>query len=253
MDRDGQLVSIIVPVYDAGAFIDETIERVCCQTYADWELLLVDDCSKDDSRERIRQWCERDERIRLIAKDKNERAAMARNTGIQQARGRYIAFLDADDLWRSEKLEKELDFIKEKEAAFAFTSYEFGDEKGRGTGKIVHVPKVLTYERALSRTVIFTSTVMFDLDKVSKELIRMPDVASEDTATWWKVMRSGYPAYGLDQVLTVYRRPRKSLSSNKSTAVKRIWDLYRKEEKLSLGYSFWNLVRWAIRATARRI
>ena len=143
--------------------------------------------------------------------------------------------------------------MEKKKAAFSFTGYEFGDEEGQGTGKRVDVPAELVYKKALSRTVIFTSTVMFDLEKIKKDTIKMPVVASEDTATWWKVLRSGYTAYGLDEVLTVYRRPAGSLSANKLVAIKRIWNLYKKVEKLPLACSMWNFVWWAFRATLRRI
>ncbi|MCI6552565.1 MAG: glycosyltransferase [Lachnospiraceae bacterium] len=247
------LVSIIVPVYNAGAYIEETIRMVCRQTWGSWELLLVDDCSRDESRAVIESYCEKDKRIRLIAKENNEGAALARNTGLEHAGGRYIAFLDADDVWLPEKLEKELAFMRRKSAAFVFTAYEFGDENARGTGKVVSVPEQLTYREALSRTVIFTSTVMFDLEKIGKELIRMPDVASEDTATWWKILRNGYTAYGLNQVLAIYRRPARSLSSNKFLAVRRIWNLYRKEEKLLLPECLRYFAGWACRAVLRRI
>ncbi len=250
MDR---LVSIVVPVYNAGAYIEETIAMVCRQTYGSWELLLVDDGSTDGSREKIEAWSRKDGRIRLIAKEENGGAALARNTGIDYAAGRYVAFLDADDIWMEDKLEKELRFMEEKNAAFAFTAYEFGDEQAHGTGKVVNVPETLSYREALSRTVIFTTTVMFDLTKIGKETVKMPNVPSEDTATWWKVLRKGYTAYGLNEVLTIYRRPVRSLSSNKCKAVARIWNLYRKEEKLSVPYSLWNFTGWAWRAVCRRI
>lgn len=248
-----KLVSVIVPVYNAGAYIEETIQMVCAQTYGRWELLLVDDCSQDDSREKIEAFCGKDARIRLIAKSGNEGAALARNTGIRNAKGRYIAFLDADDVWLPEKLAKELEFMEKKQAAFAFTGYEFGDEAAKGTGRIVAVPETLTYKEALSRTVIFTTTVMFDTEKIDRELIQMPDIKSEDTATWWRILRHGYTAYGLNEVLAIYRRPGKSLSSNKLAAMKRIWNLYRREERLPLPYSIYNFVLWALRATLRRI
>lgn len=255
MNQQGNLISIIVPVYNAGIYIEETISMVRAQTCIDWELILVDDCSEDNSSQIIKNYMDlvKDERIRLIKKEKNEGAAMARNTGMEAAKGRYIAFLDADDIWMADKLEKELAFMKKKQAAFVFTAYEFGDENARGTGNIVHVPKVLTYKQALSRTIIFTTTVLLDREKTGSELIRMPKVKSEDTATWWKILKSGIDAYGLDEVLAIYRRPAKSLSSNKLEAVRRIWNLYRKEEKLSLPYSCYNLLFWAVRATLRRI
>lgn len=254
MNQQDNLVSIIVPVFNAGSYIEETIAMVRAQTFKNWELILVDDCSADDSRARIERCIARENGdIRLIAKDVNEGAAKARNTGITAARGRYIAFLDADDIWMPDKLEKELAFMKEKQAAFVFTAYEFGDKDARGTGKIVHVPEVLTYKRALSRTVIFTTTVLLDTAKTGRELIQMPIVKSEDTATWWKILKKGFNAYGLDEVLAIYRRPATSLSSNKVEAIRRIWNLYRREEKLSLPYSCYNLFFWALRATLRRL
>lgn len=279
MKEPDDLISIIVPVYNAGNYIEEAIAMVQAQTYDNWELILVDDCSTDDScvriEECIKHWhasegglpqghCQapkegakdcvtKEEKIRLIKKGVNEGAAMARNTGIQAALGRYIAFLDADDVWIKDKLKKELMFLKEKQAAFVFTAYEFGDEQAKGTGKVVHVPETLTYRQALSRTVIFTTTVLIDTEKTGRELIRMPTVKSEDTATWWKILRGGFTAYGLDEVLAIYRRPAKSLSSNKLEAIRRIWNLYRKEEALSFGYSVYNLFFWALRATIRRL
>lgn len=254
MEQGKELVSIIVPVYNAGAYIRETISMVQAQTYGNWELLLVDDGSVDDSRQRISECMDMgDDRIRLISKPQNEGAARARNTGIEAAKGRYIAFLDADDLWMPDKLEKELAFMREKQAAFVFTAYEFGDEHAKGTGKVVQVPPELTYFKALSRTVIFTTTVLLDTDRTGRELIRMPEVKSEDTAAWWKILRNGFTAYGLNEVLAIYRRPAKSLSSNKLEAIRRIWNLYRKQERLSFLYSIYNLFFWAFRATLRRI
>lgn len=255
METGDRLISVIVPVYNAGKYIEETIHMVEKQTYKEWELILIDDCSTDNSRKLIKDRIaiRKDEKIRLIEKETNEGAAMARNTGMDAARGRYIAFLDADDVWMADKLQKELAFMEEKQAAFVCTAYEFGDEKARGTGKIVHVPKTLTYKKALSRTVIFTTTVLLDTSKTGRELIHMPQVKSEDTALWWKLLRSGYTAYGLDEVLAIYRRPAKSLSSNKLEAIRRIWHLYRKQEGLSVLQSIRYFIFWAFRATARRM
>ena len=167
--------------------------------------------------------------------------------------GPFIAFLDADDIWYPDKLEKELLFMKRHNAAFAFTAYEFGDTNAVPTGKAVHVPGELTYRKALSRTVIFTSTVLFDLEKIDKSLIEMPSIGSEDTATWWKILKAGYTAYGLDELLVIYRRPEGSLSSDKLVAVKRIWNLYRNVADLSIIQSLICMAGWAWRATARRL
>lgn len=156
-------------------------------------------------------------------------------------------------MWRKDKLEKEMAFLAQKQAGFVFTAYEFGDEAAQPTGKVVHVPDRLTYKKALSRTVIFTTTVLFDREKIPQELLQMPDVPSEDTAMWWQILRAGYTAYGLDEVLAVYRRPEKSLSSNKWKAIQRIWNLYRRQEKLSVAASAYYFIFWAFRATVRRI
>ena len=248
-------ISIVVPVYNAAKYIEQTVSMVQKQTYTDWELILVEDCSKDESRKVLQnlETSLQDSRIRMIYKEKNEGAAMARNTGIMAATGEYLAFLDADDIWKETKLEKELAFLKQKDAAFVFTSYEFGDEQGNGTGKFVNVPDTLNYKQALSRTVIFTSTTLFDLKKLGKELVTMPIVPSEDSATWWQILRAGYTAYGFQEVTTVYRRPPKSLSSNKGKAIQRIWYLYRKVERLSLPVSMFCFIGWAVRATLRRL
>lgn len=292
-----ELVSIIVPVYRAAAYIAETIAMVEAQSWQDWELILVDDCSPDNSaeviRNTLRKQAGRDNAARqsyegvqaavftggggrpevltaagvrtemftgaggqpvmLLQKQKNEGAARARNTGLDAAQGRYIAFLDADDVWYPEKLEREMRFMREKEAGFVFTAYEFGDSQARPTGRVVHVPERLTYRQALSRTVIFTTTVLFDRKRIPDRLLRMPAVASEDTATWWQILREGYTAWGLNEVLAVYRRPAKSLSSNKAEAVRRIWNLYRRQEKLSVAASAGYFIMWAYRATKRRI
>ena len=249
------MISVIVPVYNAEKFIRETMDCVIAQTYPCWELLLVEDGSRDNSVEIIETYIRDsgEERIRLICQPENMGAAKARNRGLQEAKGRYIAYLDADDLWLPEKLEHELAYIREKDAAFVFTGYEFADENGKGTGKIVHVPETLNYRQALSNTTIFTTTVMFDTQKISKELLEMPVIKSEDTALWWKVLRNGYTAFGLDENLVKYRRPGKSLSSNKLEAVRRIWNLYRKAEGMGVLDSAWHFCFWAVRAVSRRL
>lgn len=273
-----ELISIIVPVYRAEDYIVQAIEMVQAQTWKDWELLLIEDSSPDNSAGVIRSYLSDcgirtasagkkekglgtveefavpgGQKIILLCKENNEGAARARNTGLSVAEGRYIAFLDADDVWYPDKLQKEMDFMKKREAGFVFTAYEFGDEQAKPTGRVVHVPPQLTYRQALSRTVIFTTTVLLDRMKIPDGVIRMPYVESEDTATWWQILREGYIAYGLDEVLAIYRRPAGSLSSNKLVAIRRIWHLYRVREKLSAPVSAWHFMMWAYRATRRRL
>lgn len=247
-------VSIIVPVYNAVQYIEDTVATVINQTYTNWELLLVDDGSTDGSRQLLTGMLAeyKDERIQLFCRD-NRGAAETRNFGLSKATGRYITYLDADDIWEIHKLEKQLHFMNEKQAAFCFTGYEFADENGEGTGKIVRVPETISYKQALRNTTIFTSTVMFDSEKIEKHLLNMPNIKSEDTALWFQILGRGYLAYGLNENLVRYRRVGGSLSSNKMEAIRRIWNLYRKSEHLSLPFSAYNFFFWALRAVKRRI
>ena len=249
------VVSIVTPVYNVEKFIEETMDSVRAQTFQDWELLLVEDGSKDHTADIISAYLERtqEHRIQLILMEQNGGAARARNRGVKEAKGRYVAYLDADDLWEPEKLEHQLTLMQEKGAAFSFTGYEFADENGKGLGKIVKVPETIDYKEALKNTTIFTSTVMFDLRQLTKEELEMPQIKSEDTALWWRVLRTGHLAYGLNENLVKYRRAGKSLSSNKLEALRRIWNLYRKAEGMSIPSSAWHFCFWAIRAVKRRI
>ena len=247
------MVSIVIPVYNAQNYIVETMDSVLAQTFTEWELLLVDDCSPDNSAEVIENYIAShpERKIRLITQETNQGAAKARNRGVEEAQGRYIAYLDADDLWFPEKLEKELQFMNKHNAGFVYCAYEFGDEQAVPTGKRVRVPLELDYKHALTRTIIFTSTVLIDTEKVGKPF--MPDVPSEDSATWWNILKQGNKAYGLDEPLAIYRRPAESLSSNKVTAVKRIWNLYRNVEGLGIPAASLCFCGWALHATVRRI
>lgn len=247
------MISVIIPVYNAEKYLQETINTVLEQTYTDWELILVDDCSSDGSFQIATQNESADTRIHVIHSEKNLGASKSRNLGLDAAKGRYIAFLDADDIWNADKLTRSLQYLQENDFGFVFTGYEFADEKAVGTGKIVHVPTVITYRQALKNTTIFTSTVIFDTEKISKSYIYMPQVASEDTATWWQILRKTGPAHGLNENLVLYRRSSNTLSSNKLEAVKRIWYLYRKVEKLNFFYSAYNFAGYAIRAVIRRV
>ncbi|MDE7268211.1 MAG: glycosyltransferase [Lachnospiraceae bacterium] len=247
-----KLVSIVVPVYNAQDFIGETIQYVKAQTYEHWELLLVDDCSLDNSCNIIEEMQRTDDRIKLIRQERNSGAASCRNKGVGCARGRYLCFLDADDIWEPDKLARELAFMDDGRG-FVFTGYEFADENGQGLGKIVHVPETITYREALKNTTIFTSTVMIDRTIIADNDSMMPCIESEDTATWWNILKKYGTGYGLDECLVRYRRSAGTLSSNKFQAIKRIWNLYRKHERLSVVKSFYCMVFWAFRAVFRRI
>lgn len=254
MPKDQPLVSIITPVYNAEVFLKETIASVQAQSYKNWEWILVDDTSKDESAEIIKEYMKADSRIKLLQLKKNSGAAIARNTGSEQAKGQYLAFLDADDLWHATKLETQVEFMKKNNHKFSFTGYEFADEYGKGNGTKVHVPAKITYSQALKNHIISTITVMIDLDQIPKEAVMMPNVRrGQDAATWWQILRTQGPAYGINKSLSLYRRTNNSLSANKLKAIKRTWYLLRKVEKLNLLYSIYCFCWYAFNATKKRL
>jgi teichuronic acid biosynthesis glycosyltransferase TuaG len=250
------LVSIVIPVYNASNYIIDTLNSVVNQTYTNWELFLVDDMSTDESVAIIKDYIKNnnlDNKITLLETDVKLTAAGARNKGIAAANGHYLCYLDADDFWDEYKLQKQVNFMEKKQCAFSFTSYMFANELGKVKGKKVTVPRVLDYKHSLRNTIIWTCTVMFDLTKIDKELIYMPLVKSEDTASWWKILKHGYKAHGLNEVLSYYRRNPGSLSSNKFEGIRRIWNLYRNVEHLGILESCFNFIGYAFHAVWKRI
>ncbi len=190
------LVSIVTPSYNASSFIKETIQSVQSQTYKKWEMIIIDDVSKDNTCELIKEEIKKDDRIRLIELEENGGAAIARNTGINCAEGKYIAFLDSDDLWLPEKLEKQVAFMQNNDLAFSFTSYQIMDQDGKLTEKVVHVPEKINYNGLLKNTIIGCLTVMLDIEKLGK--VKMPNIRTrQDTATWLKILKQGHYAYGM--------------------------------------------------------
>lgn len=249
-----KLVSIIIPVYNASRFLEETINSIQEQTYSNWEAIFIDDCSSDNSYDIIKQYQKNDKRIKVIKNKINNGVAISRNNGIDYAKGEYLCFLDADDKWHPEKLEKQINFMQELNCEFSFTGYQFANEKCNPNGKIVLVPNKINYKQALKNTTIWTSTVMFNMGKLTKDDIYMPNIKrGQDTATWWKVLKKIEYAYGLNEVLSYYRRTNNSLSANKLTALKRTWNLYRNVEHLNILSSFYNFCWYCFNAVRRRV
>ncbi|WP_062051273.1 glycosyltransferase family 2 protein [Bacillus sp. JCM 19034] len=231
-------VSIITPAYNAEAYIAETIESVLAQTYENWEMLIVDDCSTDRTVEIVQSYAAREPRIRFIQLDKNQGPAITRNTAIQAASGRYLAFLDSDDKWLPEKLERQLQFMKERNVAFSFTQYHVIDLEGNETGKLVDVPEEATYEDLLKHNVVGCLTVLLDKEKVGA--VEMVDIRSrQDYVLWLHICKRGFTAYGLKEPLALYRVGRQSVSSNKIKMAKQNWRVYREIEGLNLVKSLW--------------
>ena len=232
-------VSVIMPCYNMEKFIAHSIESVRNQSLTDWELLIVDDASTDKTADKVRPYCEQDERVKLTVKSRHSGIASSRNQALASAKGRYLAFLDADDIWHPEKLERQLAFMQEHEVAFSYSAYQLIDEEGKALQKTIATAGNLTHDAYLQNTIIGCSTVMLDKDKVGE--VTIPDFrTSEDTATWLNILRKGFLAYAIEETLVSYRIRRKSASSNKLKASYDLWKVYRIQEKLpffkALGY-----------------
>ena len=217
-------VSVIIPVHNSGEYLFECINSVINQTYRNLEIIVVDDKSTDNSVDIINGFC--DKRIKLIELDVNSGAAIARNKGIEISTGDFICFLDSDDYWKPKKIEKQLKFIKNR--AFIYSDYLY---LKKGKCHIARVPKSLTYEGLLKNSAIFTSTVMLNMKFLNKEDIYMPNIRmGQDYGAWYKILKKVGIAYGMNEVLSIYRVGNKSLSSNKFKAMKRTWNLYKMED-----------------------
>ena len=195
-------VSIITPSYNSARFIASTINSVIAQTAMSLEIIIVDDCSSDNSIEVIQSFIDRDTRIKFIKLEENSGAAVARNTAIEAASGRFIAFLDSDDLWDPEKLEKQIQFMLDKDIAFSYTAYEKIDESGVPFD-IVNVPEKISYKQLLKTNVIGCLTAMYDVEKLGK--VYMPvNTKREDFATWLTILKKVDYAYGMVNIFSQY-------------------------------------------------
>lgn len=239
------LISVITPAYNAERFIGETIESVLQQTYKNWEMIIVDDCSTDATVEIVQQYVEQDERVRLIQLKENSGSAIARNTAMDHAKGDFFAFLDSDDLWYPEKLDKQLTFMLEKDIAFSFTKYVRMREDGTLTKAITKAPEKVGYEQLMKHCVIGCLTVMLDMRKIGP--MRMVNIRTrQDYVFWLHITKRGIPAYGLPEVLAKYRLVEGSISSNKLKAAKKNWHVYRHIEQQPLWRSIWIFTNYAI-------
>lgn len=229
---NNETVSVITPVYNVGKFIDKTLTSMVEQSYKDLEIVLVDDCSKDNSAEVIKKWIEKYPNIVYHRQEKNLGAAVARNTALEIAKGRYVAFLDSDDLWCKGKLEKQLSFMHRKDAAITCTAMDCIDEEDNSLNSVREVKENISYKFLLHNTIIATSTVLIDRNKTGD--FRMPlRRGGQDYATWLLLMRNGTMCYGLNEVLSHYRVMKNSLSSNKWKSIQQVWDIQTKDEKIS--------------------
>lgn len=224
-----ELVSIIMPSYNTARFISETIESVLAQAYPNWELIIVDDCSADDTDAIVRPYLS-DDRIRYIKNKKNSGAAVSRNRALREAKGKWIAFLDSDDLWLPEKLEKQIAFMEKNDYHFSYTNYIEIDEFSIPNGRVITGPKKVTRHGMYNYCWMGCLTVMYDAETIG--LIQIADIKkNNDYAMWLKVCKES-DCYLLDETLAKYRKRGGSISNHGYTKlIKWHYKLYREAEK----------------------
>jgi teichuronic acid biosynthesis glycosyltransferase TuaG len=239
------LVSIITPAYRAAAFIQDTIRSVQCQDYRAWEMLIVDDCSPDATSELVTEISRQDSRVRLIRQSTNQGPAVARNTALEAANGKFVAFLDSDDVWLPEKLSTQLTFMTKLNAAISYTEFSRMSADGQRVGRRIEVPSTLTYRRLLCNTAIATSTVI--VDQLKTGAVRVPIAPYDDYAAWLSILRRGHVAHGLKRDLMRYRVLEGSISRSKRRSANWVWKTYRQIEGLGLLDSAWCFANYATR------
>ena len=237
------MVSVITPVFNSEKYIRRTLDSVLSQSYQDIEIVLVDDQSKDRSAEIIRKYQKTHPGIVYFLQPKNMGAGHARNKALELAKGQYVAFLDADDLWKPEKIKKQVKLLREKHGGFCFTAIEMIDGKDRVIKSKRSVKEEIDYQFLLSNTMIPTSGVL--IDRTVKGDFRMHlRRGGQDYATWLRLLRDGSQAYGIDEALVGYRIDGKSLSSNKLESIKQIWEIQTRDEGIPKAAATWHIVKW---------
>ena len=245
-------VSIITPCYNAESFISQTIESVLSQTYSNWEMIIVDDCSKDGSANIINNYVQSDSRIKYLKTEKPSGSpAFPRNVGIEVARGRYIAFLDSDDIWLPNKLKEQLNVINQEDVAVVFSNYEKMDSEGGRNARIIIAPTVVDYFMLLKGNCIGCLTAMYDTEKVGKHFFKR--IGHEDYLMWLSILKKGFKAQNTNTVTALYRVGNQSVSSNKLKILSWQWIILRNEEKLGLVKSSYFYLHYAVKAFFKAI
>lgn len=246
------LVSIITPSYNAEKFISKTIDSVINQTYLNWEMIIVDDCSTDNTISIIKSICSQENRIIFIENKKNVGAAETRNIALKKAKGNFIAFLDSDDIWFHKKLENQINFMLEKSIPISFTSYQLINEKGQTLNKVINAVDSISYKEYLKNTIIGMSTSMINTSLVKP--FRFENIRTrQDTMLWITLLKRGHVAYGIKEVLVKYTVRSNSISANKYKAAAKVWDLYYNMEKMNFIKSSYYFMFYMFNAIKKRL
>lgn len=233
------------------SYIAETIGSVKNQTYTNWEMIIVDDCSTDESPQIVAEMAASDDRIKYYKNDKQSGVSQTRNAAICMAKGRYIAFLDSDDLWEPDKLRIQIEFMQANNAHFCCGACQIIDEHGKATGKVRHVPDKCDYKKLLKGNIAACLTVVIDRKHITD--IKMPQMPHEDYATWLNIAKDGEIIYGIDTVMASYRVAGDSVSSNKIKAAAWTWRIYRNYLEMSFIKSLFYFGCYIFNAVAKRI
>lgn len=248
------MISIITATFNSENELLHTYNSIRNQTFVNWEWLITDDCSSDNTRELLESIATSDNKVTVLKNTENSGAAVSRNLSISLARGDFIAFIDSDDLWLPSKLEKQIKFMEENDINFSFTAYELIDEKGEKLGQQVdtHLKSFVTYDDMLKKkATLGCSTVM--LRRSAFEDISMPLLRTgQDYATWLKLLKVGHNAHPITEILTQYRILPNSISRNKVKKARRQWQIYREIEKLPLLKAVECFFLYAWRAVFRK-
>lgn len=245
------LVSIITPARNAANTIAASIDSVVAQSLQDWELLVIDDASSDNTAEIVGRYANDDSRIRLIRQSRQGGVAAARNVGLAEVRGRFVAFVDADDLWQPEKLARQTDFMARGGFALSCTAFRRFSTAAEQPGRLIEVPPRLTYDLLLKNTAIASVTAMVDRELTGP--IQFLDVRHEDYALWLSLLKRGLTASGLNEDLARYRVNKSSLSGQKFQSALWVWQVYRDVEGLGLLKSAWCLANYGMNAVRKRL
>lgn len=238
------MISIITPLYNAEQFIAKTYESVMNQTYVNWEWIIIDDRSTDDSLKLIRQLAKDDLRVQISQNEKNLGSGKTRNLAIRMAKGNIIAFLDSDDTWHPEKLERHVKFMLDQNIAFSHTSYGYLDEKGNKLKSTFHVsPRPVSYHDLLKRTEISCLTAMYNADMIGK-FYMSEHMRKQDYALWLSILKAGYKSYGLDEELAYYRQRAGSATSAKSKLIKKHFIFLKETQNMNALQALYYTLHW---------
>ena len=251
-EHSDELVSVIMPAYNSGAYIAGAVKSVLAQTYEKLELIISDDCSSDDTVTIAKKAANGDERVNFINSEINTGVAGARNRALRQASGRYIAFLDSDDIWTQDKLDKQIKAMKANGHGLSYGSYGFINEDGNVSGnRVAKIHKEADYNSLLRDNFIGLLTVVVDRNQTGA--FEFTDFRHEDLVLWLHFSKMGIRMEGLDDSLAYYRISGGSLSGNKLKAASWRWRVYRKAEGLSLIKSVWYMVNYIVNSIRKRV